>query len=90
MTTSYRTATTIDCHECGAPVSPDADDAYDLLYGPYRLDPSDLEREIRRVLLRAPERPAADVLADAFAAWLDFEPVAFVAAVQHRLIEDAQ
>ena len=61
-----------------------------MFYGPYRLDPSGLEREIRRALLRAPERPPADVLADAFAAWLDFDPLAFVAAVQHRLIEEAE
>ena len=81
---------TIDCRECSAPVSPETDDAYDVLYGPYRLDPSGLEREIRRALLRAPERPAADVLGEAFAAWLDFEPLAFVAAVKHRLIEEAQ
>ena len=81
---------TIDCHECGAPVSPSSDDAYDTLYGPYRLDPSGLEREIRGALLRAPERPAADVLAEAFEGWVDFDPLAFVAAVQHRLIEEAQ
>ena len=88
MTTA--TSNMIDCHECGAPVSPSTDDAYDVLYGPYPLHPSGLEHEIRRALLRAPERPAADVLADAFAAWLDFDPLAFVAAVRHRLIEEAQ
>ena len=84
------TSPSIDSHECGAPDGPDADDAYDLLYGPFQLDPAGLERELRRALLRAPERPDADVLAEAFAGWLDFEPVAFVAAVRHRLIEEAQ
>ena len=90
MTTSYHASATIGCHECGAPVGPDADDAYDVLYGPYRLDPSGLEREIRRALLRTPERPPADVLAEAFEGWLDFDPLAFVAAVRHRLIEEMQ
>ena len=86
----FATDLTIDCHECSSPVSPATNDAYDLLYGPYRLDPSGLEREIRRALLRAPERPPADLLAEAFAGWLDFDPLAFVAAVAHRLIEEAQ
>ena len=81
---------TVGCRECGAPVSPDADDADDVLCGPYSLQPSGLEREIRRALLRAPERPAADVLAEAFEGWLNFDPLAFVAAVRHRLTEEMQ
>jgi hypothetical protein len=79
----------IPCHECDRPVSPALDEAYDLLYGPTKLEASRLAYYLERELRAAPEATNLAVLMAALEEWLGCSLGSLVDAVRHYLTEEA-
>ena len=88
--TPVYTSDLIDCDNCDGKIARDAADAYDLLFGPYRLEPSSLARELTTYIERNPNADDAQVLDMALWRWFGFDAIALVQAARHRIDEDSR
>jgi len=90
MTTPVVAATDVECCECGEAIDRATRNAYHELYGNGLARLSGLADALTGVLTTdAPPSDTKTALAWAVADWLGHEPEALVAAVRHRLTEEA-